>query len=89
MGRHARQAGAGADAETVGFTVVEGVIGLYPLPDETPEDRAGWLDRSWTLFRGLAMDDRLFGLMPYESEVGSKPAIDPRSGRRRGRRGAS
>lgn len=87
MGRHARQADAGADVETLGFAVVPGMIGLYPLPGETAEDKAGWVDRSWTLFRWLSMDDRLFGLMPYESEIGSKPAIDPRTGRRRGKRG--
>ncbi len=84
MGRHGRP--RISDPATVGLQVPAGGIGLYPRPDETAEDKAAWLDRSWVLFRQLAMDDRLFGLMPYESEVGSKPAIDPRTGARRGRR---
>lgn len=85
MGRHARMR-AGGDTSTVALHAVGG-IGLYPRPGERPEDVAAWVDRSWSLFRGLAMDDRLYGLMPYESEVGSKPAIDPKTGRRRGCRG--
>lgn len=66
--------------------VVPGGIGLYPKPGETADEKARWLDRSWTLFRELSMDDRLFGRMPYDAEIGSKPAIDPRTGHRRGRR---
>lgn len=82
MGRHAK-AGT-ADSATVALMVVPGGIGLYPSANETAEDKARWLDRSWTLFRELSMDDRLFGLMPYDAEIGSKPAIDPRTGCRRG-----
>lgn len=84
MGRHARP--RIDDPATVGLKVPAGGIGLYPKPGEEAEDKARWLDQSWTLFRGLAFDDRLYGLMPYESEIGSKPAIDPRTGARRGRR---
>lgn len=73
------------DTGTVGLKVVPGGIGLYPRPDETPQQKAAWLDRSWELFRVMAWDDRLFGRMPYDLEIGSKPAIDPRTGRRRGR----
>lgn len=83
MGRHARP--RMEDPATVGLKVAGGV-GLYPKPGEQPEDRAKWLDMSWALFRGLAMDDRLYGLSPYDAEIGSKPAIDPHTGTRRGRR---
>lgn len=84
MGRHAKT--AIADSSTVALHVVPGGIGLYPRPNETAEDKARWLDRSWTLFRELSMDDRLFGRMPYDYEVGSKRPIDPETGARRNRR---
>jgi hypothetical protein len=84
MGRHARET-VTADRETVALQVMPGGLGLYPRPGETPEQKARWLDRSWTLFREMSWDDRLFGLMPYDLEVCSKPAIDRETGRRRGR----
>lgn len=84
MGRHGRA--AIVDTGTMGLMIAPGGLGLYPTPDETAEDKARWLDRSWTLFRELSWDDRLFGRMPYDAEIGSKPAIDPRTGTRRGRR---
>jgi hypothetical protein len=86
MGRHARRPQVDNDPATLGFQVPDGWVGLYPRPGELPEDVAAWVDRSWSLFRQLAMDDRLFGLMPYESEIGSKPPVDRDTGRRRGRR---
>lgn len=83
MGRHTRP--RVGDPVTVGLRVPVGGIGLYPCPDETPEQAAEWLDRSWSMWRMVSMDDRLFARMPYDCEIGSEPAIDPRTGRRRGR----
>lgn len=85
MGRHGRRP-ASSDSGTVALKAVPGRISLYPRPGESAVQKAAWVGRSWTLNRVLAADDRLFGLMPYDCEVGSKPALDPRTGRRRGRR---
>lgn len=63
-------------------------VGLYPRPGETPEQKAEWLDRSWSAFRVVCADLRLFGLMPYngeryERETFRSPPLDPRTGERR------
>ena len=65
MGRHARVREP-LDPATVGLRVPEGWIGLYPKPDETPEQTAAWLDRSWELNYQLAEEDRRLGRHPYE-----------------------
>jgi hypothetical protein len=64
MGRHARS--RIQDPATLGLVVPEGWIGLYPRPDETPEQTAEWFDRTWELNRALAEEDRRMGRHPYE-----------------------
>ena len=64
MGRHARGREP-LDPATVGLQVPGDWIGLYPRPDETPEQTAEWLDRSWELNYQLAEEDRRLRRGPY------------------------
>lgn len=64
MGRHARS--RIQDPPTLGLVVPDGWVGLYPRPDETPEQTAEWFDRTWELNRALAEEDRRLGRHPYE-----------------------
>lgn len=86
MGKHGRR--SPVEAGTMKLRVMPGGVGLYPRPGETPEQTAEWLDRSWSAFRVVCADRRLFGLIPYDGErydraMSRTPALDPRTGQRR------